>query len=206
MDLVQSIKPIIKYWWVILLSVIIVFAGIIITNKMSKASWDGATTLILKQEIVADKSADNYKFDGYYAVEANQIFSDSIETWLEAPDFIQLVYDKAQVQSPEKMSSLKGTFDFDKVISQSVAVRLNGGSKDEVNKLMNAMISVMKEKTESLLVDQDGRSVFTIDSTPVLILQHEVDFKLQFGIGLLGALCMGVFLCYFMYAFDEMKK
>jgi hypothetical protein len=206
MDLVQSIKPIIKYWWVILLSVVVVFVGIVITNKMSKASWDGATTLVLKQQIIADKSADNYKYDGYYAVQANQIFSDSIETWLEAPDFIEMIYNQAQIQSPKTMSALKSRFDFDKVISQSVAVRLNAGTKEEVEKMMEAMISVMKSKTENLLVDQEGKPVFTIDSSPVLILPHEIDFKLQFGIGLLGALCMGVFLCYFLYAFDEMKK
>lgn len=206
MNLIESIKPLIKYWWVILLAIIVVIVGLIAANKTSSRSYDAATTLISKQVIVGPEEGQDYKYDGFYTVQANQMFSDSIETWLEAPDFVNLIYLKAGINPPQSVGTLKDKFDFDKVISQSVAVRLNAGSEEEAKKLMEAMIEVMKEKTESLLINKSGKAVFTIDSTPVLVLPHETDLKLEFGVGLIGAIGLGVFLAYFMYAFDEVKK
>lgn len=189
-----------------MLSVVVVLGGIVIANKISKVSYDGSTTLILKQVVAGPEEGQDYKYDGFYTIQANQMFSDSVETWLEAPDFVKLIFDRANLSAPESMNALKGIFDFDKVISQSVAVRLNRGSADEVKQILEAMIQVMKEKTESLLVDKNSKPLFTIDTTPVLVLQHEIDYRLQFGAGLVGALGLGAFLAYVFYAFEDKKK
>ncbi len=206
MNLRETIIPLVRYWWLILLSVVIVLGGIVIANKISKVSYDGSTTLILKQMVAGPEEGQDYKYDGFYTIQANQMFSDSVETWLEAPDFVKLIFDRANLSAPEGMNALKGVFDFDKVISQSVAVRLNRGSADEVKQILEAMIQVMKEKTESLLVDKNSKPLFTIDTTPVLVLQHEIDYRLQFGAGLVGALGLGAFLAYVFYAFEDKKK
>jgi capsular polysaccharide biosynthesis protein len=206
MNLTESIKPLIKYWWVVVLTILVVVVGLAVANKTEEPSWDAATTLISKQVVVGPEEGQDYKYDGFYTVQANQMFSDSIETWLEAPDFVNLVYNQAGITSPQSISALKDRFDFDKVISQSVAVRINAGSDDEAKKMMEAMIVVMKEKTETLLVDKNNKPIFTLDSTPVLVLPHEVDTRLQFGVGLIGAVGLGIFLAYFMDAFEELKR
>ncbi len=206
MNFKESIRPLIKYWWILLLAVVVTMGGIYVSNMYSGISYDGSTTLILKQSVTGPEIGEDYKYDGFYTVQANQMFSDSIETWLEAPDFVNLIYAKAELNAPVSMNALKNLFDFDKVISQSVAVRINTGNQDEASKLMNAMILVMKERTESVLMDKNGAALFTLDSTPVLVLPHEADYKLQYGAGLIGGIGMGMFLAYFMVAFEDEKK
>ncbi|MBU0648455.1 hypothetical protein KJ855_04730 [Patescibacteria group bacterium] len=203
MDLKESLKPIIRYWWVVVLTIIVAMLGIVVVDKMQPASYDGAVTLVVKQVLPASEEGVDYKYDGYYAVMANETFADTIESWLDSPDVVAEIYEKAELSVPQSMSHLSGVFGIEKVRSQSVSVRINAGSLQEAELLMGGMLEVIKNKVEHMLVDKDGQSIFTLTNSKILVLKHEVDYRLQFGIGLLGALCIGVFLTYFLFVMKE---
>ena len=188
-----------------MLSVVIVFVGIVIFNRMQTESFDAATTIFVQQKVASVDEGTDYKYDGYYAVLANEEFADTVESWLNSPDIVQEIYDRAQITAPADMAGLSNLFDINKVISQSVQVKMNFGSKIEAEKMMSAMLEVVKEKVENALRLKDGNPIFTIGNSDVLVLVHKVDYNMQFGIGFIGALCVGVFLAYFMYAVSEEK-
>lgn len=206
MDLRDSIRPVLHYWWAILLCVVLAFGGLIVTNKMQSISYDGAVTLFVKQVFLAPEKIENYKYDGYYAVMANQTFADTLEIWLKSPEIVAEIYEKAGINYPSSMSGLTNLFDVDKSISQSVAVKINIGSEQEAALLLKSATDVIKERVEKYLVNSEGQPIFTIDSSKILVLRHEIDYQLQFAIGFMGAISVGIFLAYFMYAISEERE
>ena len=206
MDLKQSIEPIVRYWWLILVTIVATMLLIVIFDKAQPASYDGAVTLLVKQTLPSSEEGNDYKYDGYYAVMANQTFADTIESWLESPSFVAEVYQNAGLDIPNNISTLSGRFIIDKVVSQSVSVRVLAGSKEEADIMMNSLVETVKMHIESLLVDQNGLPIFTLGNTVVIVVPHSIDYRLQFGIGALGAVCLGIFLAYFMFALSLVEK
>lgn len=190
-----------------MLCVILVVVGIETANRMTNKSYEGATTIFVRQSVFApEASNDNYKFDGYYAVMANQTFADSLENWIKSPEIVVEAYKAAEMDYPRNMSTLANRFEIDKVISQSVAVRASSGNPDESEKLLNSLIVVLKQKVEKFMQDQNNKPIFTIDNTPILVLEKQADYRIQYGIGILGAVCLGLFLTYFIDALKEKEE
>ena len=200
MDLKQSIKPIVEYWWLVGVTIVIALMGIVIFNKMQTPTYDGAVTLMVKQTLPASEAGDDYKYNGYYAVMANQTFADTLESWLDSPEIVAEIYERAGFDVPQSISFLASRFSIDKVISQSVSVGISVGSEEEAESLLDAMNEVLKQRVESMLVNNQSQPVFTLSSSKKLVVLHEYDYRLQFGIGVVGALALGLFLSYFVYA------
>lgn len=185
------------------MTMVVALLGIIIFDKLMNASYDGAVTLIVKQTMPSGELGDDYKYDGYYAVMANQVFADTLESWLDSPEIIAEVYEKAGMDVPVSMSYLANRFEIDKVVSQSVAVRINAGSTEEAQTLLKAMVEVLKSRIENVLVGSQNQPMFTLSSSNILVLPHQLDYRLQFGVGLVGAVVVGLFMAYAVYAMKE---
>ncbi len=199
MDFKNSIRPLFKYWWVIGLSVLVVIVALILVDKLQSQEYEGTTTLVVKQ-IVLPSTEGDYGYDGYYAVMANQSFADTIEGWLKSPEMVAEIYEQAKIDYPKNMSTLQARFDVDKVVSQSIAMKMKAGSKEEAELLLKSAQTVVKERVETMLVDKEGKPLFTVINTPVLVLPYAIDYRVQFGVGIMGALCVGVFLVYLLEA------
>ena len=184
------------------MSVIIVVVALLIVNKTQTTEYEGTMTLIVKQTVPTSEET-NYKYDGYYAVMANQTFADTLESWLKSPEMVAEIYTKAKIDYPKNVSTLRGRLDVEKVISQSVAVSLKTGSQTETNSLLNATYEVMRSKIEEMLVDKDGKPLFTLNKSDILVLPYVIDYRLQFGVGVMGAICVGIFLAYLMSAISK---
>lgn len=185
------------------MTILVAVGGIAIFDKMQSQTYDGATTLIVKQTISGGVGDEDYNYDGYYAVMANQTFADTLESWLDSPEIVAEVYEKAGLDVPSSMNFLANRFNLDKVVSQTVSVRVNAGSQEEARVLLEAMNEVLRQKVESMLVDSQGQPVFTTTSSKILVTTHEIDYRMQFGVGIVAALALGVFLAYFVYAIKE---
>lgn len=190
-----------------MLSVSLAIGGIYIVDRSIAQTYDGVTNVIVQQKIASFDQGDDYKYDGYYAVVANQQLSDTLETWLVSPDVVDEIYQRAGISSPTNLNALSNVFDINKEVSQSIKVVMNTSTKEEAEKILNAMIEVMREKVEATIVSYDNRPLFTVTSTQVLVLPHEIDYRVQYGLGVAGGLLIGLLLAYFVYALrDENPK
>jgi len=206
MDLKESMKPIIVYWWVIVLAVALTCGGIYLSNRSARPSWDGVVNVIVQQTIASYETGSDFKYDGYYAVLANQQLSDTLETWLVSPDVVYEIFQRAQLNPPSDLNSLSKVFSINKEVSQSIRVVVNTGSQEEGEKLLSTMLEVMRERVEKTIVSYDNRPIFTVTGTNVLVLPHVADFRLQYGVGTAIGLLIGLLLTYFLYALGEEKS
>ena len=186
-----------------MLAVLVAAGGIFVINRSAAQTYDGVTNVIVQQKIASYEQGEDFKYDGYYAVLANQQLSDTLETWLVSPDVVDEIYQRAGINPPTSLDALSNVFNINKEVSQSIKVVMNTSTADEAERVLKAMIDIMREKVEGMIVSYDNRPIFTVSSTQVLVLPHEIDYRLQYGVGIAGGLLVGLLLAYFVYALRE---
>ncbi len=112
----------------------------------------------------------DYQFDGYYALQAADLFSQTVVSWFSTPSVLSEVYQQANLNPEiESLSSLPSRFKVKKYSSQNIVVRITERTQDRVNKVAAAVKTVMEQKAAQLNQTPEGKSQFTIvGSAPVI--------------------------------------
>lgn len=112
-----------------------------------------------------------YQFDGYYALQASDLFSDTVVSWFLTPSAIVDMYDRAGINpNVTSLSSLTSRFNIKKFSAQNLNVKFTALSQNEADKLATAVIQTVQEKTASLNQSADRKALFeAVGSKPVIV-------------------------------------
>lgn len=124
-----------------------------------------AINRINKQETV------DYQFDGYYAIQASDLFAQTITSWLTTPSILLEIYQRADVDPDiASLSSFSGRFTTKKYSSQNIGVRFIERDKHTAEKISAAIIAVLQAKTATINQTADAKALFEIvGSSPVIV-------------------------------------
>jgi hypothetical protein len=112
-----------------------------------------------------------YQFDGYYALQASDLFSDTVVSWFLTPSSIVDMYDRAGINpNVTSLSSLTSRFNIKKFSAQNLNVKFTALSQSEADKLASAVIQTVQDKTTSLNQSADRKALFeAVGSKPVIV-------------------------------------
>lgn len=117
-----------------------------------------------------------YEFDGYYAMQAVDLFSDTIVGWFKSPGFVAQVFDRAQVQRPSKqLRGLGQVFVVKKVSGQLINVSFRTSSEKEAAKLADSATRVLNDSVENFNKSGDKKVAFSVLVNNPLIAQANID-------------------------------
>jgi capsular polysaccharide biosynthesis protein len=171
----------------VLLFLVTVFSGL-------KSIFYENDMLLLISRNGTQNTAD-YKYDGYYAVQASDVFADNISQWLSSASVASEIYSRAGAEN--KMRSLKDfskVFKADKLSSQYVRVRYETNDKETAIKLARAMTDVLQEKADLLSASSIEQIGFKIIYSDPLSVKVQSDFVLNGILAIMGGLFLGVFI------------
>lgn len=201
----MKLKPIVqKHPWrvAVLLALVGAVAGLVIASALP-TRWSVATayTINQRQRQAADKA---YSYDGYYALEAAQLFTDTLIGWFATPSVAVDIYREAGLPLTDvEAAKAASGFRSKRFSSQIVTVRFSADTKDDAQKLASAAAKVITQKTAALNLDEKGASLFTVEAAEPVIAPAKLRPPLAAGLGLL----LGAFLGYLMwFATADMKK
>jgi len=163
-----------KWWKPILIATIfsMLFVYVLVPRlpKQYDASLDVVTSV---PERVPSKE---YEFDGYYAMQAVDLFSDTIAGWFKSPGFVAQVFDKAQVQRPSKqLRGLGQVFSVKKVSGQLVNVSFRTNNEKDAEKLAKSATQVLNNSVENFNKNGDKKVAFSVLISEPLIAQTNTD-------------------------------
>jgi capsular polysaccharide biosynthesis protein len=193
MELKEYIRIIKKQKNVILNSVI---ALVILTTAFSLAkpvSYENDLILLVGRKGTQD--TDNYKYDGYYAVQASDIFADNVSQWLGNASLVKEIYSRAGVKN--ESGSLRGftkMFKAKKLSSQYVEVRYATADSQSAVKLAHAIVDVLGERAEALRTASNEEISFKIIYNDPLTIKTSNNLLLNNILALVGGLVIGIFL------------
>jgi capsular polysaccharide biosynthesis protein len=170
-----------------LLVLVLVFTG------LKGVSYENDMLLLISRS--GTQNTPDYKYDGYYAVQASDVFADNVSQWLASASVASEIYSRAKAES--EMRSLKDfskAFKADKLSSQYVRVRYGTKDKETATNLAHAMTDVLQEKADMLAASSTEQISFKVIYSDPLSVESKNDPLLNGVLAIAGGLFLGIFL------------
>ncbi len=101
--------------------------------------------------------SDTYEYDGYYALQATDLFSQTLAGWLTAPDFVAKIFRAARIpQERLSVRRLAQVFTVRRLSGQLVELRLHARSESEAQEMLEAIRDAVRERT--VRFNEEGQS------------------------------------------------
>lgn len=95
------------------------------------------------------ESASDFRFDGYYAISATDLFAGTLASWTQAPEVIVQAFAQAQLPLPgEDARALSKIVQAQKAAPQLVQVIVRSRQKVDAQKIAEALQRVMSKNVE----------------------------------------------------------
>ncbi len=127
----------------------------------------------------------DYQYDGYYAIQASELFSDTVTSWAESPDVIVNVFDKAGIAAPtQNIKKLAKIFTANKLSAQNVEIRFTTDSEETAKKLVSGLQQAFDEKTKTINDASKGSTSFQLVFSDAVTKEAAQNLALNLLIGL----------------------
>lgn len=156
------------------------------------ASLSIAVNRIHRQETTA------YQYDGYYAIQASDLFSQTMLSWFLTPSVLLEVYERAGVEpSITSLSQLVGRFRARKFSPQNLVVQFAEPDKANAEKISAAIADVMKERTTVTNQDDNGDPIFEAVPAKAVIVESKPNVALNTIAAFFASIIVGFVLIAF---------
>ena len=126
---------------------------------------------------------DDYRYDDFYRLQADERFADTVVRWITLPRITADIYDEAGVNGNKKFKAKR-------LSSQIVEIVYTASDAETARKLSDAAVKVLNRETEKLNELQKNEAWFKILGSRPIIIGHEPDWRKTALIGML----IGIFL------------
>lgn len=119
---------------------------------------------------VGQEATPDYQYDGYYALQAVDLFSQTVVSWFNTPSVLREIYLQANLD-PEisSLSNLPGRFFVKRYSAQNIVVRFSESTPERARKIADATRHVMEDRAAKLNLTPEGKPLFGIvGSLPVI--------------------------------------
>ncbi len=195
MELKEYIKIIKKKAKLILTIGVVVAVSALLFSVFKPIKYETSLSLFINKN--KTQQTDDFKYDGYYALQAGEVIADSVQQWLKSPETVDAIYQKARIDpSFKNIKSYTKKFNAKKMSAQYVEVKFESDSKEEAGKISSAVAEVIKDKIKNLEENSEEELSFSIESENPIIVESKPNVFLNAIIGLVSGLFFGVFIAF----------
>jgi len=155
------------------------------------------TSIAFSINRINKQETEDYQYDGYYAIQASDLFSQTVMSWMMTPSVLLEIYERAgidpQITSTENFIS---RFKAKKYSPQNVVVRYRERDKQTAQKIADAIIAIVEEKTAAAVQTSDQKAFFVFVGSLPVIVEKKPLLWLNLIIGLVGGLLVSIIAAY----------
>ena len=195
MELKEYLKIVKKNFKLIIIIGIITAVSAFVFSVAQPIEYETSLSLTIAKD--KTQTTDDFKYDGYYALQSSEIMANSIEQWLKSPETVNAIYRRAQVDSEFKnIKSYTKKFIAKKMSSQYVEVKFKSSATEEAKKISTATTEIINAKVEKLKESSEQEISFLVSSENPVIVESRPDAILNLIIGLISGMALGVFVVF----------
>lgn len=185
-EYLQIIKKHINLFiFTILIVVIVVFSFF----YLRPISYDASLTLNISRQ--GSQNTDQFKYDDFYRLQADEKFAETLVQWLKDPRIVSDIYSSAEIETKSfSISRLQKSLKPEKLSSQVITVSFSSPDPKTAQKISQSVVDVISQSTQSLNKNQKEDTWFEIVPQNPVIMRYSPDFKLI----LLGSILAGLFI------------
>ncbi len=169
MQFLDSISLAWRYRWLIL--AVILIPTILAVTFAATRPVSYSTSIAFTVNRINKQDVKEYQYDGYYALQASDLFSETVVSWFLTPSVIVEMYDAAGVPANvQDLSSLTARFKIKKYSSQNLVVTFTSATQPDAEKLAAAVVKTVEDKASQLNQSADRKALFeVVGSKPVTV-------------------------------------
>ena len=189
MDLKEHLAIFRKHKSLFGFAVILVLAGGIIFQLFRPLTY--RSDLMLNVTRIGSQSTSAYTYDGFYRLQADERFADTVVRWLGAPRVIKDILAEAGMTEKDLVS-----LNPRRLSSQMIAVSFMARDKEKSKKLIDAMIKIINKQTDDLNVSQKEINWFKILGSEPVTVENIFPWNKVIIVSLLVGIMAGVWMVY----------
>lgn len=133
---------------IILLASVMAATVALVGAKQVKPSYETHFSYVVS--LSEREAAPEYRFDGYYALQATDLFSATLARWLLAPETVVAAYTEAGLPLPsDDPRQIERAVIAEKTSAQLVAVTVQGPTSDTAERLARGLQEAMGKNIET---------------------------------------------------------
>ncbi len=184
-----------KYRWIIVVIAVVAMVAAAVWSYVKPVEYDVSIAFSINR-INKQETAD-YQYDGYYAIQASDLFSQTVMSWMMTPSVLLEMYELAgidpQITTTENFTS---RFKVKKFSSQNIAVRFSERDEDTAQKIAAAITQIVEGKASAAIQTSDNKAFFEVIGAKPLIVETKPMVLLNMIIGLVGGLLIATSTVY----------
>lgn len=188
MELIDYINIFKKQIKVFLIVVLVFVLAAVVWQRSQPVNYRAALLLNIGRQGVQETS--DYKYDGFYRLQADEKFADTVVRWLASPRVVEDIYVGAELDMENSgVRDLKKVFAAKRLSSQIVEITYDNPDTRVLAKISESVVRVLNNYAESLNKENKELGWFVVvGSDPVI---RDARVSLNFSLAL--ALPLGIF-------------
>jgi hypothetical protein len=176
----------------VLMSIIVVSGLIGWMVFMLQSPIRGADLTLNIARTGVQQTAD-YRYDGFYRLQADERFADTVVRWLESPRILSDISVSAKVQPIDRQPwQFGGAVQSERLSSQVIRVQYRTRTVDEAKRFSQSLLTVLNRETERLNGKDADESWFVVEGGEPVVTDGRFDWLPAIGL----AVACGVFVAF----------
>ena len=181
MELKEYIIIFKKHFKLFLLATTLVMAAIIIFQSVKPLTYKTSLALNITRD--GSQETEDYKYDDFYRLQADERFADTVVRWMALPGIVADICDEAGISENKKIKAKR-------LSSQTIEITYIASDIKTARKLSDSIIKVLDREAEKLNEFQKNEAWFKILGSRSIVASDKPDLWKTALIGLL----IGAFL------------
>ncbi len=195
MELKEYLKIIKKNLKLILAVGAIAALSAFLFSSFQPVKYETSLSLLISKN--KTQETDDFKYDGYYALQAGEMLADTIVEWTKSPAVVNAIYQEASVHGNfGSIKSYAKKFTAKKMSSQHIEIKFNSDTKESAEKISSAAVKTINDKIKTLEENSGEEISFLIKGENPVIVEKKPDMLLNLFIGFISGLILGIFIVF----------
>lgn len=161
------------------------------------------TSLTLNITRMGIEETGEYRYDGFYRLQADERFAETVVEWLGSPRIVADIYETAKINSQNlTLTNLSKSLKAEKRSSQIVAVNFSSATPEGAQKISTGIVKVISKNTEKLNESQKEKNWFQIMAENPVIARNVPNYKIIF----LASFLVGIFAAFWVALVKDYLK
>jgi capsular polysaccharide biosynthesis protein len=150
-------------------------------------------SLTLNISRAGSQTTDQFKYDDFYRLQADEKFAETLVEWLRDPRIVSDIYTESGISTQNlSLKQLQKSLAPEKLSSQVVTVNFSAPDLKTAQKISQSIASIISQTTQSLNINQKEETWFEVVPQEPVIVQYQPSFLLI----LIGSILAGVFIAF----------
>ncbi|MBI4426638.1 MAG: hypothetical protein HY567_03595 [Candidatus Kerfeldbacteria bacterium] len=175
--------------------------GIVAVVVVAAFTWSYARPVTYTNSIsfsvnrINKEATTDYQYDGFYALQAADLFAQTVVSWLQTPSVLVEIYDRAGISSnAAPLRTLTSRFKTKKYSAQNIVVTYSTPTEEEGQRIAKALTDVLSARTAAVNRTAAGEALFEVPAAKPVVVKATPDPWLVGVLAVVIGVTLSIFL------------